>query len=139
MDTTEVTYAVAQILAEADVGQWRPTGPGYAPAEVGIYYGPIHASPDRAIGVTVYTQTDDVVTGLQDRYVQVRCRGAKGQPNGADLIADAAFEALHGVYHHLGFARVTRTSTAPLGADENGRQERTDNYRVIIDNSEASQ
>jgi hypothetical protein len=27
---------------------------------------------------------------------------------------------------------------APLGADENGREERTDNYTITLDNTEAS-
>jgi hypothetical protein len=134
MDTTEVTYAVAQILADAGAGVWRPTGPAYTAAEVAIAYGPLPASPDRAIGVTVYTQTDDPMTGLADRYVQVRSRGSRGAPNGADIVADAAFAALHNTYRTRGLARVTRTSTAPLGADENGRQERTDNYRIVLDN-----
>jgi hypothetical protein len=116
---------------------WRPAGPAYTTTETGIFYGPIGAAPDKAIGVTCYTQTDDIVTDRKDRYVQIRCRGAKNLPNGADLIADAVFAALHGVYHTSGFARITRTSTAPLGADTNARQERTDNYRIIIDNPEA--
>lgn len=115
------------------MGVWRPTGPAYTSAEIGIFYGPIGALPDRAIGVTCYTQTDNPENGRADRYVQVRCRGAKSLPNGADLIADAVFNALHGSYHTSGFARITRTSTAPLGADTNARQERTDNYQLIID------
>jgi len=134
MDTTTVVTAVNEILAAANVGKWQPAGPAYLTTEVGIFYGPIGAAPDRAIGVTCYTQTDDIVTERADRYVQVRCRGAKGLPNGADILADAAFAALHGVYRTSGFARITRTSTAPLGADTNARQERTDNYQLVIDN-----
>jgi hypothetical protein len=137
MDTTAVVTAVNEILAAANVGKWQPAGPAYLAAEIGIFYGPIGAAPDRAIGVTCYTQTDDVETDRKDRYVQVRCRGAKNAPNGADLIADACFAALHGLYQTHGFARITRTSTAPLGADTNARQERTENYRIIIDNPEA--
>ena len=135
MDTTAVVTAVNQLLATASVGVWRPAG-GYTAAEVGLFYGPIGSVPDRAVGVTCYTQTDDILTGRSDRFIQVRCRGHRGAPNGADQLADAAFIALHGVYHTSGFARITRTSTAPLGADTNGRQERTDNYQLIIDNPE---
>lgn len=133
MDTTALVYAVNQLLHNASVGVWRPTGPAYTSAEVGIFYGPILATPDRAIGVTCYTQTDDIVNGEAIRYVQVKCRGAKGLPNGADLVADAVFAALHGVYRTSGIARIVRTSTVPLGADENARQERTDNYQILID------
>lgn len=138
MDTTTVVTSVNQILAAAGVGVWRPTGPAYLATEVGIVYGPLPAAPDRAIGVTCYTQTDNPENGLADRYVQVRCRGAKGLPNGADLIADAVFAALHGIYRTHGFARVVRTSTAPLGADTNARQERTENYHISLDNPEAT-
>lgn len=137
MNTTTLTYAIAQLLDDADVGVWRPEGPDYTAAEVGIFYGPIGPAPDRAIGVTTYLQDDDSETGLAVRMVQVRCRGARGAPNGADLIADAAFDALHGTYHTSGLASVTRKSTAPMGADGNGRSERSDNYRIVLDNPEA--
>lgn len=138
MDTATVVTAVNEILAAAGVGVWRPAGPAYTLAEVGIFYGPIGAAPDRAVGVTVYVQSDDIETERKDRYVQVRCRGARGAPNGADLLADSVFYVLHGLVRTHGFARISRTSTAPLGADTNARQERTDNYRIIIDNPEAS-
>ena len=136
MDTTAVVYAVNTILHDALVGKWQPAGPAYTAAEVGIFYGPVGATPNRAIGVTIYTQTDDVETGRADRYAQLRFRGNPGAPNGADILADEAFVALQGVYHTSGIARITRTSTAPLGADGNGRQERTDNYQLILDNDE---
>jgi hypothetical protein len=138
MDTTSLVTVVAGLLAAAGVGVWQPAGPAYTPTQVGIFYGPIAPAPDRAIGVTVYDQTDDIETTLAERFVQIRCRGAKGAPNGADILADAAFTALHGVYRAGGIARITRTSTAPLGADENNRQERTDNYQLVIDNPEAT-
>lgn len=137
MNTSDLTTALCVLLDVAGVGQWRPAGPAYTTAETAIVYGPLPALPDRAIGVTVYIQDDDLVTGLADRMVQVRFRGAKNAPNGADVLADAAFTALHGVAHTSGIALIARSSTAPLGADTNGRQERTDNYRVIIDNPEA--
>lgn len=137
MDTTTLVTAVNQILHDAGAGVWHPTGPAYTSAQTGIFYGPIGAAPDKAIGVTSYNQTDDVVNGEAIRYIQVKCRGAKGAPNGADVIADAAKDALHGVYHTSGFARISRNSAAPLGADENGRQERVDNYQILLDNPEA--
>jgi len=133
VDTSTLTTTVCALLDAAGVGQWRPAGPAYSAADVGIFYGPIGSAPDRAIGVTTYLQTDDPVTGLAVRMVQIRCRGAKG-PAGADVIADAVFAALHMLHQTSGIARITRTSTAPLGADGNGRQERTENYRVVIDN-----
>jgi len=134
MDTSTLTTAVCALLDAAGVGEWRPAGPAYTAAETGIFYGALGALPDKAIGVTCYTATDDIVTGLATRRVQVRCRGARNVPNGADLIADAVFAAIHGLYRTSGFARITREFPAPLGADGNSRQERTDNYLLVLDN-----
>jgi len=136
VDTAQVTTTVCVILDAAGVGEWRPTG-AYTTAEVGIFYGAIAAAPDRGIGVTTYMQTDDVETGLAVRMVQLWCRGTHGDPRGADVLADAAFAALHGIYHRSGLASITRKSSAPMGADGNGRQERSDNYVIVIDNPEA--
>ena len=137
LSTSDLTTTVCVLLDAAGVGKWRPTGPDYAAGEVGIFYGPLGATPDRAVGVSVYIQNDNLATSVSDRYVQVRCRGARGVPNGADILADAGFTALQGVAHTSGIALIARSSTAPLGADGNGRHERTDNYRVILDNPEA--
>lgn len=138
MDTTTVVYAVNQILAGAGVGVWRPEGPAYSAWDIALAYGPLPEDPDQAIAVICYMQTDDVVTGRKDRYVQVRCRGNRNSLNGADVLADAVFEALHGVYHTTGFARITRTSAGISVADELARQERPDNYHIILDNPEAT-
>jgi len=138
MDTTQVTYAVAQLLHDAGVGVWSPTGTAYTSAQVGIFYGALAAAPDRAIGVTVYSQDDDILVTLQQRSVQIRYRGAPGAPNGADILADAGFAALQGIYHVPGIARITRAFVSVLGPDTSGRQERTDNYLIVLDATEAS-
>ncbi len=132
MDDVEVVTAICEALAMAGVGQWRPAGPGYSASEVGIFYGAIGSTPDLAIGVTLYAAGDPIGEGAPDRFVQVRSRGDRGAPHGADRLAGAVFRALHGTHHTGGIARIARTSTAHLGADENGRQERTDNYRIIL-------
>ncbi|KMM44860.1 hypothetical protein CWIS_13580 [Cellulomonas sp. A375-1] len=132
MDDATLTRLIAAWLAAAGVGAWRPTGPTYTTGEVGIFYGPIAEIPDRAIGVTVYSSTDPVSTGTTVRYVQVRYRGAPGAPAGADTLASAGFAALHGVHRRGGVARARRISSARLGADDTGRQERTDNYEFIL-------
>lgn len=138
MDDVTLTQAVCTQLAVAGVGVWRPTGPAYTASEVGIFYGPVGAAPDRAVGVAVY-YTDDPVIGFQPtRRVQVRYRGPKGSPWGADALSDAGFRALHDTYPGGGIARIVRVSSARLGADETGRQERTDNYELILDNPEAT-
>jgi len=132
MDDATLTRLIASWLAAAGVGAWRPGGPSYTTSEVGIYYGPIAAAPDRGVGVAVYSADDPVSTGITVRYVQVRYRGAPGVPAGADVLASAGFAALHGVHHRDGVARARRISSARLGADDNGRQERTDNFEIIL-------
>lgn len=132
MDDATLTRLVATWLATAGVGVWRPAGPTYTAGEVGMFYGPIADSPDRAVGVAVYSSADPVSTGITVRFVQVRYRGAPGVPSGADVLASAGFAAIHGVHHRDGVARARRISSARLGADDNGRQERTDNYEFIL-------
>lgn len=128
--------AICQALADAGVGAWRPSGPAYTSAEVGIFYGAIGASPDRAIGVARYMR-DDFVPG--DRYatttlrVQVRVRGPKGVVAGADDLADAVDAALQGLSRVGGLNYIERQSLAPLGPDGNGRQELTLNYLVCLE------
>lgn len=134
MDDGELTRAICERLAAAGVGAWRPTGPAYTATETGIFYGALGTTPDRALAVAVYLPVDDIQTGLSLRYLQVRSRGPRGAPDGADALAGAAFRALHGTYPRGGIARITRTSAARLGADGNGRQERTDNYLIVLDN-----
>lgn len=138
MDTSALTTSIAGLLDAAGVGVWRPTGPDYTDSETGIFYGAIGPSPDKAIGVSVYGQQDDIETTVQTRSVQIRYRGAPGVPNGADIVADAGFEALQGTYHVPGIARITRSFVSNLGADTSGRQERADNYTIVLDALEAS-
>jgi hypothetical protein len=133
----ELTTALCEILAAADVGVWRPDGPAYTVAEVGIFYGPIDPDPDRAVGITVYGSTDDVQTALAVRRVQIRIRGARGARAGADQIAGQVFTALQRLSRTRGIAHVHRESSAQLGTDANARRERADNYLITLDNPEA--
>lgn len=132
MDDRALTLVIAGWLHTADVGVWRPDGPPYTASEVGIFYGPIGATPDRALGVTVYGTDDDVALGTAIRWVQVRARGARGRPDGADVLAGDVFHVLHGVHARDGISRARRISSAQLGPDDNGRQERTDNYEITL-------
>ena len=134
MDDGELTRVICERLAAAGVGVWRPAGPAYTATGTGIFYGSLGATPDRALAVAVYLPVDDIRTGLSLRYLQVRSRGPRGTPDGADTLAGAVFDALHGTYPRGGIARITRTSAARLGADGNSRQERTDNYLIVLDN-----
>ena len=136
MDTKTLVDAIATILADRTDWAWQPEGPAYTAQQTGIFYGAISDSPDQAIGITVYASLDDHVTTLTIRRAQLRFRGAQHDPAGADDLADTAFTILQGLARVAGISLITRESSAPLGADENDRQVRTDNYQIIIDNQE---
>ncbi|WP_105567129.1 minor capsid protein [Microbacterium halophytorum] len=136
MDDTTLTRLLLIYLSGVPGWEWRPAGPEYTSAEVGLFYGPIAAAPDRAIGVRVYATEDD--RHLSQRRVQIRFRGARGRVDGADQLASTAFAALGGLSRVDRILSATRISMAPLGADTNGRDERTDNYLITLDNLEAS-
>jgi len=139
MTDDELTTTLCEIVAAADLGEWRPMGPVYSNPEVGIYYGPIGIETDRGIGVTLYgTTDDDLRNGLPGpRRVQFRFRGAKGSRNGANVIAQNLFDAIHGLRRTSGILLIRRVSSTPLAADGTGRPERADNYEIITDLSGA--
>lgn len=137
MTDAELTTLLCELLGEIDGWEWRPDGPAYTSSEVGVFYGPIGPAPDRAAGVRVYGGTDDDLEFLRWRRVQVRVRGSRNAPDGADTLADAVFAKLQGNVTTPGISRVSRQSMSPLGADQNGREERTENYLVVLDNPES--
>jgi hypothetical protein len=136
MTDSELTVKVCALLSSIDGWEWHPDGSPYAAADVAIAYGAIPATPDRAVGVRVYATEDDRVNHLSWRRVQLKHRGARGVPFGADDLAGESFAVLQGLSRHEGISDVSRLSMSPLGADGNGREERADNWIIILDNSE---
>lgn len=135
MTDEELTIALCEILGSLPAWSWRAVG-SYTADETAIFYGAIAAEPDRAIGVRVYMATDR--DELAERRAQLRFRGPTGAPSGADNLAALAFAALDGLSRVGGISGMRRESMAPMGADINGRAERTDNYIITLDNPEAS-
>lgn len=138
MDDDVLVTRVIETLADRCGWAWRPSGPAYTAAETGLYYGPIGTTPDRAVGVTLYATDDDLLLdgsrySAAVRRVQIRFRGAKGDPTSADQLASAAFRALQGLSRVAGLNHAQRILTAPLGVDGNARTERADSYIVIPD------
>lgn len=132
-----VIFAVAELLAELGWA-WRPTS-AFAPGDdVGIQYRRLGDGPDRAVAIAVYGGGDDDETGEAYRLVQLRFRGAPHDLRGADLLAGAAFNHLRTVAHRRGIAWARRRSFDSSKADDNGREQRTDNYRITLDNPEAT-
>lgn len=128
--TTEVTEALAQLLAAETDAVWNPTGV-YAAADLGIFVQAVPATPDRCITITPYTVTeaaasDDVVQGFQ-----IRCRGGK-DPRDVTTVAETVRDVLHGRRTvTLGPAVVPliwRQSHTSLGVDGNGRWQTSSNF-----------
>lgn len=132
----ELTMRIAEILGRVPSFAWRPNGPAYNSTEVAIFYGRVLDAPDRAIGVRVYSPIDE--PHLSRRRVQFHVRGRRDDVADADRLADVLFIVLDNRLRGDGIASITRTSAAPLGADKTGREERTENYLITLDNLEAS-
>ena len=137
LDDVALTKLICSILGGIAGWAWRENGPVYTAAEVGIFYGALGTSPDTAVGVRVYGATDSLTEHYGSRRVQLRLRGEPGRPDGADVLAAPAFAALQGLSRLGGISGVSRLSMAPAGADDNRREERTENYVVLLDNPEA--
>lgn len=132
MDDETLTDRVCDFLALVPTFDYRTDPP---PGGVTVCYGAIDAEPDRAVGVRIYGATDQM--HLHWRRAQVRIRGNRRDKQDADKIAAVVFAALHGLSRWGGISGIRRESMSPLGADENGREERTDNYIITLDNQEA--
>ena len=133
MDDETLTDRVCDFLATLPTFSYRDDAPD---GGVQIFYGSTDDEPDRAIGVRVYGAVDE--RHLHWRRAQVRSRGEKRNKQDADKIAAVVFAALHGLSRVGGISGIRRESMSPLGADQNGREERTDNYIIILDNQESS-
>ncbi|GAA2327546.1 minor capsid protein [Dactylosporangium salmoneum] len=133
--TTNLLSGIAQLLADAGVGVWRPDGSPYAAGDTGIVDSGMPPEPERVICLGAYPVSDhpsqaDVTVG-----VQVRTRAGRDPREVRDL-DDAVFEVLHGLEQtELGGVRVVqiyRRSSAALGQarDATDRWEWTSNYYV---------
>ena len=131
----EVIDAVCQHLSQAGIFYYPGATATYKPeaGQVPVTAKRLPAPWDTAAAVSVYSQAlplpgSDTVTV----NVQLHVRASPT----ADILADRAVEALHGVHAaRWGSLRVDRCmhlSTAQLGADEKGLDHRTDNFQLIF-------
>lgn len=138
MNDSTLTRLVCSLLADLPGWEWRPDGPAYQDEETAIFYGAIDATPDRAVGARVYAASDDSVKALSLRRMQLRFRGRPERVDDADNMADLALLRLQGLSRVGGISGIRRDSMSPSTADDTDRQQRTDNYTLILDNQEAS-
>ena len=131
----EVIDAVCQHLSQAGIFYYPGGNVEYKPeaGQVPVTAKRLPAPWDTAAAVNVYglslplPGSDTVMVNLQ---LHVRASPT------ADILADRAVEALHGVHaSQWGSLRIDRCahlSTAQLGADEKGLDHRTDNFQLIF-------
>lgn len=137
MDDAALTDRICELLGRVPGWSWAPDAEeDYPQSVVGIRYGATQPTPDRTIGVRVYSSTDD---DIHVRRVQIRTRGGRLDPAGADTLAGVVFTVLHGLSRWGGISDIRRISFGPFGPDDAGREERSDNYQIILDNLEASE
>jgi len=136
VDDETITNRLGEILGQLPTFAWRPFGPDPTDLEIGLYYGAVQDKPDRGVGISVYSPADQ--PDLLARRVQFDVRGGRGQPFGADRLAGILFTVLDHRPRGSGFASILRTSFTRLGADTNGRDRRTENYLITLDNQEAT-
>ena len=131
----EVIDAVCMRLAEAGVFYYPGATAAYKPGagQVPVTAKRLPAPWDTAAAVNVYSQTlalpgSDTVTVSFQLHV-------RASPT-ADILADRAVEALHGVHASqwgaLHVDRCVHLHTAQLGADEKGLDPRTATFQLIF-------
>lgn len=128
--TADLIDGLARLLAAAETGVYRPSGPAPSASETAIFIGNMPAAPDRAICLTPYPVSDDVTTDSVTA-VQIRMRAGTNFRQLTDLM-DEVWGQLHNRRgYDLGSVHVQvswRQSHGLLGQDANGRDERADNY-----------
>ncbi|SDD86676.1 minor capsid protein [Actinokineospora iranica] len=131
--TARLAHGLAELLADAGVALYRPTGV-YRGDEVGIVLGTVPAAPSSVLVLTPYPLADDVDQADSVLGLQVRARAAGPDPRPALDLLDAVFDELHGATHlNLGGALVhlaQRTASVPLSRDQNDRYEHADTYQL---------
>lgn len=132
--TSDLLVGVAQQLDADGVAVWNPSGV-YADNEIGIVIGPPSQKPPSLVALTVYNSADDPATSDSTVFLQVRTRAPDDDPRKADDLDDGVFNALQGLRATINGVRLVygkRNSSAPIGIDGSGRQERTSNYELMV-------
>ncbi|MCX5266089.1 minor capsid protein [Streptomyces sp. NBC_00199] len=128
----DLVDGLATLLDTEGVATYRPTGI-YTAAETAVTDTVMPDSPDRAVVLTAYDNTDDPALTDCTVSVQVRTRAGPDPRQVADL-DEAVFTTLHALSDaQFGTARVglmKRDNSAPMGRDSNGRFERVSNYTI---------
>lgn len=138
--TARLLDGLAQHLAAAGLGVWRPVGV-YLPAEVGIVIETMPHTPTRCVGLFRYGGDEaPVETGMDGTRIQVRVRGDATATWSRDRAQDV-YDLLHGAEwltlptgDVIELAVGTQSGPIPFGRDSTHRHEHAVNFRAFITN-----
>lgn len=132
----DVLVALADRLADAEVGEWNPTGI-YGAQDTAILVAVMPPNPTNVITLSLYALQDQGNDASDSTWgLQVRCRSGQ-DPRLVQDLADAVFTSLHDAttipYGDGGVILLVRRSySAPLNADDENRWVLSDTYQLWL-------
>ena len=134
-DSTDVLEALAQVLADAGIAQYRTDGmyTGTAPA---VVFGYAPEQPDNVIVLNIANEsTHRADKSAPDMWIHVRVRTAGSDPRTTEHLAQSIYELIdrsHQTWKTVKVRDCHRTVRAPLIQDTNRRYTRADMYQAHI-------
>lgn len=130
----QLLVGVAEYLDAQGVGVWRPTG-AYQPAEKAIVVRTLPQAPDVVVSLDTYSVSDDVVLTDSVMGLNILTRGDR-DPRTVEDLDDVLFDVLHAAknlrLNGIAVTQITRQSSAPTGADGNGRFQSSNNFYLDV-------
>ena len=131
---SDLLTGIATYLDGQGVGVYNPAG--YAATDTAIVFGDLPSTPDRCIGLTLYSSQDHPVQNLSTVRLQLMLRGVPNNSLDVGDLATQAFSALQGItgldFGTAHLIQCGRVSAVPLGLDTNKRSNRSDNYQIDV-------
>lgn len=132
--TTDVLEGMAHDLDAAGAGVYRGPDGVFAPGEEvrAIVFSVMPDSPSEAIVLTRYDDAPGILA-INEVLVQIRCRVGLNPFDGEDLvdrIRDTFHNRTYVTYGAARFNRIVQESFGPLGPDDNGRFEYSQNFKL---------
>lgn len=127
----DVEVAIAQLIVAGSAGVYNAPGSPYGASDLGVTHKRLSDLPSRQISLLHYSVQANPGQAVYQGAVQVRTRGNE-DPGDVDSIADAIYALLHGqdqvTSNGVYFGHIWWASGTSLGADNEGRWQRSDNY-----------